>query len=134
MTHNDALQRTPHPERGGGPTPPLVSRGSEEEGGTRKPTEGFPSSDREGEPTSPPRDGEEASASIKERGGLFRNQEGDKEPPPNQSGREGPFLPKGGYRITGKAEERTEKRKRKANRTDQKNQHDVPTRAGNFAC
>jgi hypothetical protein len=41
---------------------------------------------------------------------------------------------KEGYRITGRAKEKTEKRKRKANRTDQKNQHDVPTRAGNFAC
>jgi hypothetical protein len=40
---------------------------------------------------------------------------------------------KEGYRITGRAEERTEKRKRKANRTDQKNRHDVLTRGGNFA-
>jgi len=86
----------PTPKGVGGPTPPLVSRGSEEEGGTKKPTEGFPSSDREGEPTSPPRDGEEAPASKKERGGLFRNQKGDKEHPPTHRGREGPILPQGG--------------------------------------
>jgi len=51
----------PTPIGVGGPTPPLVSRGSEEEGGKRKTTEGLPSSGREGKPTTPSRCGEEAS-------------------------------------------------------------------------
>ena len=44
----------PTPKGVGGPTPSLVSKGSEEEGGTRIPTGGFPSSDGRGDPTSPP--------------------------------------------------------------------------------
>jgi len=36
--------------------------------------------------------------------------------------------------IPGRAEEKTEKRERKANRTDQENRHDELTRAGNYAC
>jgi len=108
----------PTPKWVGGPTPPLVSRGSEEEGGTRKPTEGFPPSDREGEPTSPPRDGVEASASIKKRGGPFRNQEGDKEPSPTQSGRDDPFLPQRGVQDhrEGRGENREEKEESQQNR------------------
>jgi len=101
----------PTPKGVGSPTPPLVSKGSKEEGGTRKPTEGFPSSDREGKPTSPPWDGEEAPASKKERGGLFQNQKGDEEPPPTQRGREGPILPQGRVHDhwEGRGENREEK-------------------------
>jgi hypothetical protein len=55
-------------------------------------------------------------------------------PPTPKEGGKALSCHKKGYRITGRAEERTEKRKRKANRTDQKNRHDVLTRAGNFAC
>ena len=101
----------PTPKGVGGPTPPLVSRGSEEEGGTRKSTEGLPSSDREGKPTSPSRCEEEAPPSKKERGGLFRNQEGDEEPPPTNRGREGPVLPQGGVydHREGRGENREEK-------------------------
>jgi len=101
----------PTPNGVGGPTPPLVSRGSEEEGGTRKSTEGLPSSDRERKPTSPPRYEEEAPSSKKERGGLFRNRKGDEEPPPTQRGREGPILPQGGVydHWEGRGENREEK-------------------------
>ena len=103
-----------------GPTPPLVSRGSEEEGGTKKPTEGSPSSDREGEPTAPPRNGEEAPASKKERGGLHRNQKGDEEPPPTHRGREGPILPQGGVydHREGRGENREEKVESQQNRPE----------------
>jgi len=41
---------------------------------------------------------------------------------------------KEGYMITGRVEEKTEKRKWKASRTDQGNRHDEPTRVGNYAC
>jgi len=41
---------------------------------------------------------------------------------------------KEGYMIIGRAVERTEKRKWKASRTDQKNRHDELTRAGNYVC
>ena len=101
----------PTPKGVGGPTPPLVSRGSEEEGGTRKSTEGLPSSDRERKPTSPPRYEEEAPSSKKERGGLFRNRKGDEEPPPTQRGREGPILPQAGVydHRKGRGENREEK-------------------------
>jgi len=110
----------PTPTGVGGPTPPLVSRGSEEEGGTKKPTEGFPSSDREGEPTSSPRDGEEAPASKKERGRIFRNQKGDEEPPPTHRGREGPSLPQGGVydHREGRGENREEKVESQQNRSE----------------
>jgi len=110
----------PTPKGVGGPTPPLVSRGSEEEGKTKKPTEGFPSSDREGEPTSPPRDGEEAPASKKERGGLLRNQKGDEEPPLTNRGREGPILPQGGVydHREGRGENREEKVESQQNRSE----------------
>jgi len=118
MTHNDALQWTPHPERGGGPTPPLVSRGSEEEGGERKTTEGLPSSGREGKPTSPFRCEEDASPSEQKRGERIWNRKGDEEPP----------------LIIGRAEEKTEKRTEIASSTDQKNRHEELIRAENYAC
>ena len=60
----------PTPKGVGGPTPPVVSKGSEEEGGARTPTEGFPSSDRKGDPTSPPRRGGGAGSHKGTRGAL----------------------------------------------------------------
>jgi len=45
----------PTPKGVGGPTPPLVSRGSEEKGGTSRPTGGPPYVEGGGGPTSPPR-------------------------------------------------------------------------------
>jgi len=41
---------------------------------------------------------------------------------------------KEGYMNTGRAEERTEKRKGIASSTDQKNRHEELTRAENYAC
>jgi len=41
---------------------------------------------------------------------------------------------KEGCMITGRAKERTKKRKGIASNTDQKNQHEELTRAGNYAC
>jgi len=66
-----------------------VSRGSEEDGGRRKTTEGLPSSGRKGKSTSPSRFEEEASPSTKERGKCIRNSKGDEEPPPTHGKREG---------------------------------------------
>ena len=114
----------PTPKGVGGPTPSLVSKGSEEEGGTRIPTGGFPSLDRKGEPTSPPQDGEEASAPKMERGGLFRNQKGDEEPPPTQRGREGTFRPQGRVQDhrEGRGENREEKEECQQNRPEKSTQ------------
>jgi len=104
----------PTPKGVRGPTPPLVSKGSEEEGGTRIPTGGFPSSDGRGDPTSPPLGRGEAPAPTKGRGGLFRNQEADEEPPPTQRRREDPILTQGGVHDPpptreGRGENREEK-------------------------
>ena len=54
----------PTPKGVGGPTPPLVSRGSEVEWGTRIPTGGSPSLDGRGGPTSPPQGDEGGSSGI----------------------------------------------------------------------
>jgi len=80
----------------GGPTPPLVSRGSEEEGGKRKATGGLPSSGRKGKSTSPSRLEEEASPSNREGGECIRNLKGVEEPPPTHGRREGRILPQEG--------------------------------------
>ena len=110
----------PTPKGVGGPTPPLVSRGSEEEGGRENPQKGSPPRIGRENRRPPPRDGEEVSASIKEQGGPFRNQEGDKEPPPTQSGREGPFLPQRGVQDhrEGRGENREEKEESQQNRPE----------------
>ena len=100
----------PTPQGVGGPTPPLVSRGSEEEGGKRKPPEGLPSSGRKGKSTSPPRFEDEASPSNRKWGECIRNLKGDEEPPPTHGRREGRFLPqKGAYdQREGRGENREE--------------------------
>jgi len=85
----------PTPKGVGGPTPPLVSRGSEEEWKMKIPTGGPPTLV----------------------GGGCRLREGRENPPP-----------------PGREEKRTEAGRREASRTDQKNRHDGPTRAGNYAC
>jgi len=79
----------------------------------------------------------EAPAPTKGRGGLIQDREADEKPTPTQRGREDLILTQEGYMIPpppGRAEKRTEERKRKASRTDQKNRHDEPTRVGNYAC
>jgi len=86
----------PTPKGVGGPTPPLVSRGSMEEGGTRIPTGGPPFLDGRGGPTSPPLGRGEASAPTRGRVGLIRNRKKDEEPPPTQRGGEDHFLTQGG--------------------------------------
>ena len=98
---------SPTPKGVGGPTPPLVSRGSEEEWKMKIPTGGPPTLVGE----------REASAPTEGRMELTRNREEDEEPPP-----------------PGREEKRTEEERREASRTDQKNRHDGPTRAGNYAC
>jgi len=72
----------PTPQGVGGPTPPLVSRGSEEEGGKRETAEGLLSPGWEGKSTSPAQFEDEASPSNREEGECFRNLKGDEEPPP----------------------------------------------------
>ena len=79
----------PTPKGVGGPTPPLMSRGSVEEGRTRIPTGGLPFLDGRGGPTSPLGRGK---ASAPTRGvGFIRNRK-DEEPPPTQQGGEDHFL------------------------------------------
>ena len=85
----------PTPKGVGGPTPPLVSRGSEEEGGTRRPTGGPPFVEGRGGPTSPPRDRGEAPAPTRGRVGLIRNRQKDEDPPPTQRGGEDHSLTQG---------------------------------------
>ena len=67
----------PTPQGVGGPTPPLVSRGSEEEGGKRISLEGLPPLGRKGYSASPAREEEEL-------------------PGPNRVGGEGPCHSEGG--------------------------------------
>ena len=62
MTHNDALQRTPHPARGGGSNASPGVKGSEEEGDKRISSEGLPPLGRKGYSTSPGREEEELPA------------------------------------------------------------------------
>jgi len=77
----------PTPQGVGGPTPPLVSRGSEEEGGKRVAAEGLPSPGRKGKSTSPARFEDEASPSNRQGGECSRNLKGDEEPPPTHGKR-----------------------------------------------
>jgi len=126
----------PTPKGVGGPTPPLVSKGREEEEGTRMPTGGFPSSDGRGDPTSPPGGGRRRLPQRDE-GGSSGIRRLTRSPPLPKEGGKTLSCPKEGYMTPpppGRAEERTEKRNWKASRTDQKNRHDELTRVGNYAC
>jgi len=78
----------PTPKEVGGPTPPLVSRGSEEKGGTRKHTGGPPFLEGRGGPTSSPLGRGEAPAPIRGRVRLIRTRTQDKDPPLTQRGGE----------------------------------------------
>ena len=71
----------PTPQGVGGPTPPLVSRGSEEEGGKRISLEGLPPPGRKGYSASPAQEEEELSAPNRDGGECPRNSKGDEEPP-----------------------------------------------------
>ena len=72
----------PTPQGVGGPTPPLVSRGSEEEGGKRISLEGLPSPGRKGYSAPTARVEEEVSPPIRDGGECPRNLKGDEESPP----------------------------------------------------
>jgi len=72
----------PTPEGVGGPTPPLVSRGSEEERKTKIPTWGPPTSNGVGGPTSPPTKGERGACPY------FRGERGASYPKGEREGRE----------------------------------------------
>jgi len=72
----------PTPQGVGGPTPPLVSRGSEEEGGKRISLEGLPSPGRKGYSAPTARVEEEVSPPIRDGGKCPRNLKGDEESPP----------------------------------------------------
>ena len=88
MTQNDALQRTPHPARGGGSNAPLMSRGSEEEGGKRISSEGLPPLGRKGNSTFPGREEEEQPAPNRKRGeGASHSEGGEESPHPQDKGR-----------------------------------------------
>ena len=72
----------PTPQGVGGPTPPLVSRGSEEGGGKRISLEGLLPTGRKGYSASPAREEEESSAPNREGRECPRSLKGDEEPPP----------------------------------------------------
>ena len=87
----------PTPKGVGGPTPPLVSRGSEEEWEMKIPTAGSPSGGGEGGPTAPPTpEGGMAPSPEGGRGGLTLNRENDDEPLPTQIGAADHPLTQGG--------------------------------------
>ena len=72
----------PTPQGVGGPTPPLVSRGSEEEGGKRISLEGLPPTGRKGYSASPAREEEESSAPSRGGGKCPLSLQEEEEPPP----------------------------------------------------
>ena len=72
----------PTPQGVGGPTPPLVSRGSEEEGGKRISSEGFPPRGRKGYSASPVREEEKLPAPNRVGGEGPCHSEGGEESPP----------------------------------------------------
>jgi len=75
----------PTPKGVGGPTPPLVSRGSEEEWEMDIPTAGSPSGGVGGGSMTPRTQGEGmVPAPDGGRGGLILNRKKDDEPPPTQ--------------------------------------------------
>jgi len=79
----------------GGPTPPLVSKGSEVELHQEYSQEGpFPW--MEGGTQRLPLGRGEAPAPTMARGGLIQNRQSDEEPPPTQRGREVLILTQGG--------------------------------------
>jgi len=90
-----------------------VSRGSEEDRGKRKTTEGLPSLGREGKQMCTSRWEKESSPPKKERGERIRNLKGDEEPPPTHRRREGPILPqRGAYNRTSGGPRRIPRRER----------------------
>ena len=92
----------PTPQGVGGPTPPLVSRGSEEEGGKRLSLEGLPSPVRKGYSTSPTRVEDEVSPPNRDGGECPRNLKGDEESPPTH-GKKGECISpqKGAHNLRG---------------------------------
>ena len=94
----------PAPQGVGGPTPPLVTRGSEEEGGKRITLEGLPSLGRKGDSASPARVEEELSSPNRDGGECPRNSKGDEEPPPPTGKRENVPHRRKGYTTCGGAE------------------------------
>ena len=85
--------RPPTPQGVGGPTPPLVSRGSEEEGGKRVAAEGLPSPGRKGKSTSPARVEDEVSPPNRDGGECPRDLMGDEECPPTHGKQGESILP-----------------------------------------
>ena len=80
----------PIPKVVGGPTPPLVSRGSEEEWKMKIPTGGPPTLVGGGSPTSPPTGGREASAPTQRGGEMHPPTQWGGEVHPPREGRENP--------------------------------------------
>jgi len=133
----------------GGPTPSLVSRGSEEEGKMRIPTGGPPNSQEGGGPTSSPIPGGRGGPTSNSRGSdeapLIRG--GDEELSLTQQEREAPPLNRGDREKpspirrrrdepphTQKEKRRDEGRKEGSLQDRPNNRHNGPTRAGNFVC
>ena len=80
----------PTPQGVGGPTPPLVSRGSEEEGGKRISSEGLPPLGRKGYSASPARVEGEVSPPNRDGGECPRNLKGDEKSPPTHGRKASP--------------------------------------------
>ena len=124
----------PTPKGVGGPPPPLVSRGSEEEWEMEIPTAGSPSGGEGGGSMTPhTQGGGMVPAPDGGRKGLFLNREKDDEPP---EATDHPLTQEGGNEppLPVRAEDRTKEGKWTVIRTGQKNRHDELTRAGNYAC
>ena len=123
----------PTPQGVGGPTPPLVSRGSEEEGGKRISLEGLPSPGRKGYSASTAWVEEEVSPPNREVGECPRNLKGDEESPPTH-GKKGECTSpqKGKHNLRGGRP--PGKNMVTANSKDLIKRHEEPIRAGNCAC
>ena len=124
----------PTPQGVGGPTPPLVSRGSEEEGGKRKSSEGLPPTGRKGYSASPAREEEESSAPNRGGGSAPAPYRGARNPPPPLGKRENVPHCRTGYTTGGGAELKPGEKMVTANSKDPIKRHEDPIRAGNCAC
>ena len=141
--------RPPTPIGVGSPTPPLVSRGSEEEWRMRMPTGGPSNLQGGGSPTLPPFRGKgEGPPQIQGKAMRLHSLMGgtrslpafnrverslhwigeiEKSPPPVGAGEQSLPTPRKNGGGTGE-------RRGGAYKTDQNNQYDSPTRAGNSVC
>ena len=124
----------PTPQGVGGPTPPLVSRGSEEEGGKRISSEGLPPW-VERDIRRPPPGRRRSCRPTTGLGGRApaTRRETRNPPPPTGKGENVPHRRKG-YTTCGRAEQKPGENMVTANSKDPTKRHEEPIRVGNCAC